>query len=176
MPWSTMNRWFSNKYVGSKEKMCWTLPLWLVTAYLHVQLWINIEYVEGSSLTQISLQINSCGMKLRYEKKNCPPCWSNTKGWPVGCHDYAEQLHWPFVFDHARSRCGCCCGNDLYVRKIVLWFKFTGVKILRQKTKNSWQGVNLPGVIRKWGLSFPGVMWNSYTASSKRTFFELWHK
>ena len=60
--------------------------------------------------------------------------------------------------------------------KYSLSIQLSGVQCLRQKTKNSWQGLNFPRVIRKLGLSFPGLMWNSYTASSKMTLFELWHK
>ena len=107
---------------------------------------------------------------------NCPLSWSNTKFWSGGCRDYAEQLHWPFMFNRERSRCGWYFGNDLYVQNIFLWFIFLRMQFLRQKTKNSRQDVTFPGVIRKRGLSFPGVVWNRYTASSKRTFFEQWHK
>ena len=165
IPWSTMNCCFSDKYVGNKEKMCWTLPLWLFIVSLHEQLWINMEYVEYIPVAWHWVMAT-----------NCPLCWSNTKGWPGGCHDYAEQLHWPFVFNCAWSLCGCCCGNGLYARKIFLRFIFLVVQLSRQNTKKYWQGVNFPGVIRKQGISFPEVMWNSYTASSKRTLFELWHK
>ena len=69
MPLMTMNSFFSNTYVVNKDKMCWKLPVWLVTASLHEQLWINMEYVEGVPLPQISLWINYCGMTLRHGKK-----------------------------------------------------------------------------------------------------------
>ena len=107
---------------------------------------------------------------------NCALCWSNTKGWPGDCHDYAEKLHQTVVFDCTHRCRGCYCGNGLYVQKIVLQFSFPGVQFLMQKNKNSWKGINVPGVVWKLGLSFTWVMWNIYTASSKKTFFELWHK